>query len=59
MIEITNKRGNSVEYGESPHMINLTADSQILMIKEPLVFTQEENYLSDNKTEEDTLVFQD
>jgi len=59
MIEITNKRGNSVEYGESPYIINLTADSQILMIKEPFVFTQEENYLSDNKTEEDTLVFQD
>jgi len=59
MIDVTNKRGNAVAYGESPHIIDLTADPQLLLTEETLIFAREDNYLSDNKTEGGTLVFQE
>ena len=59
MIDETNNRGNTVTYGESPHIIDLTADPQILLAEETLIFARENNYLSDNRTEGSTLVFQE
>lgn len=59
MNNITNKRGNGVAYGESPHLINLTANPQALLLTETFMDSHEENYLSDNRMEGGTLVFQE
>ena len=49
MNEITNRRGNGVQYGESPHIITLTGSSDIIQTVEPCIVGKQEDYLHDKR----------
>ena len=52
---ITNEKRDKLSYGDSPHIIVVTADSHITQTVEPSTADQHSDYLPDNKTEGGTL----
>ena len=52
-MEITNKKGDGFEYGESPHDITVTANQNIFVFEEPGLQFHEEHYYSEESVEEE------
>ena len=56
---ITNKKGEALNFGDSPHIIVVTADSHIIQTVEPVISGQQKDYLLDDRKEGGTLFSQE